>query len=172
MLANAPLLLERLATLTERLTQLLSDKNQASISGILDNTNKMTADLADATPEVKRTLAELQVTLREASQSLDQFEKVMGSADNLLNNEGQSLAAQMRTTLKSAGAAADSLSATLNDARPAARQLSESTLPTAEATLKDLRETSRALRAVTEKIESQGAGGLIGGQKLPDYKPK
>ena len=60
----------------------------------------------------------------------------------------------------------------VGDARPAARQLSESTLPTAEATLKDLRETSRALRAVTEKIESQGAGGLIGGQKLPDYKPK
>ena len=171
LLANAPLLLERLATLTERLTMMLSDKNQASISGIL-NTNRMTADLAQATPQVQRTLSELQVTLREASEALDQFEKVMGSTDKLLNNEGQSLAAQLRTTLKSADSAAQSLSATLNDARPAARQLSESTLPTAEATLKDLRETSRALRAVTEKIESQGAGGLIGGQKLPDYKPK
>ena len=172
LLANAPLLLERLATLTERLTMMLSDKTQASISGILDNTNRMTADLAQATPQVQRTLSELQVTLREASEALDQFEKVMGSTDKLLNNEGQSLAAQLRTTLKSADSAAQSLSATLNDARPAARQLSESTLPTAEATLKDLRETSRALRAVTEKIESQGAGGLIGGQKLPDYKPK
>ena len=172
LLANAPLLLERLATLTERLTMMLSDKNQASISGILDNTNRMTADLAQATPQVQRTLSELQVTLREASEALDQFEKVMGSTDKLLNNEGQSLAAQLRTTLKSADSAAQSLSATLNDARPAARQLSESTLPTAEATLKDLRETSRALRAVTEKTESQGAGGLIGGQKLPDYKPK
>ena len=29
-----------------------------------------------------------------------------------------------------------------------------------------------ALRSVTERIESQGAGGLIGGQKLPDYDPK
>ena len=172
LLANAPLLLERLATLTERLTMMLSDKNQASISGILDNTNRMTADLAQATPQVQRTLSELQVTLREASEALDQFEKVMGSTDKLLNNEGQSLAAQLRTTLKSADSAAQSLSATLNDARPAARQLSESTLPTAEATLKDLRETSRALRAVTEKSESKGAGGLIGGQKLPDYKPK
>jgi phospholipid/cholesterol/gamma-HCH transport system substrate-binding protein len=172
LLANAPLLLERLATLTERLTMLMSDKNQASIAGILDNTNKMTADLAQATPQVERTLAELQVTLREASESLDQFQKVMGSADNLLNNEGQSLAAQLRTTLKSASAAADSLSTTLDDARPAARQLSESTLPAAEATLRDLRETSRALRSVTERIETQGAGGLIGGQKLPDYKPK
>lgn len=172
LLSNAPLLLERLATLTERLTMLLSDRNQASIAGILSNTNKMTADLSHATPQIERTLGELQVTLREASQSLDQFQKVMGSADNLLNNEGQSLAAQLRATLKSADGAAQSLSATLNDARPAARQLSESTLPTAEATLRDLRETSRALRAVTEKIETQGAGGLIGGQKLPDYKPK
>jgi phospholipid/cholesterol/gamma-HCH transport system substrate-binding protein len=172
LLANAPLLLERLATLTERLTMILSDKNQASIAGILDNTNKMTADLAQATPQVERTLAELQVTLREASESLDEFQKVMGSADNLLNNEGQGLAAQMRTTLKSASAAADSLSATLDDARPAARQLSESTLPAAEAAMRDLRETSRALRAVTERIETQGAGGIIGGQKLPDYKPK
>ncbi|ANY19929.1 paraquat-inducible protein B [Tsuneonella dongtanensis] len=171
LLANAPLLLERLATLTERLTQTLSDENQASIRGILANTNRMTGDLAQATPQVERTLAELQVTLREASEALNQFETVLGSTDKLLNQEGQSLAAQMRDTLKSADSAAKSLSATLNDARPAARQLSESTLPAAEATLRDLRETSRALRAVTEKIETQGAGGLIGGQKLPDYKP-
>ena len=172
LLANAPLLMERLATLTERLTQMLSDRNQASIEGILANTNRMTADLAQATPQVQRTLTELQVTLGEASQALDSFEKVMGSADNLLNKEGQSLAAQMRSTLNSADSAAKSLSSTLEDARPAARQLSESTLPAAEATIRDLRETSKALREVTEKINSQGAGGLLGGQKLPDYEPK
>jgi phospholipid/cholesterol/gamma-HCH transport system substrate-binding protein len=172
LLSNAPLLLERLATLTERLTVMLSDRNQASIAGILDNTNRMSADLAQATPQAQRTLAELQVTLREASGALDQFQKVMGSADNLLNQEGQNLAAQMRTTLKSADDAAQALTATLEDARPAARQLSESTLPAAEAAMRDLRETSRSLRAVTEKIETQGAGGLIGGQKLPDYDPK
>lgn len=172
LLANAPLLMERLATLTERLTVMLSDKNQESISGILANTERMTGDLAQATPQVQRTMAELQVTLREASEALDQFEKVTASTDRLLNQEGQNLAVQMRQTLNSAEDAAKSLSATLNDARPAARQLSESTLPAAEATLRDLRETSRALRAVTERIESEGAGGLIGGPKLPDYKPK
>lgn len=171
LLANAPLLLERLATLTERLSLLLSDENQASISGILANTDRMTADLAQATPQVERTLAELQITLREASESLDAFERVLGSTDRLLNQEGQNLAAQMRQTLNSADAAAKSLSATLEDARPAARQLSESTLPAAEATLQDLRATSKALRKMTEKLESEGAGGLLGGQKLPDYEP-
>lgn len=172
LLANAPLLLERLATLTERLTVTLSDENQASLRGILANTERMTGDLAQATPQVERTMAELQVTLREASEALDQFEKVTASTDRLLNEEGQNLAAQMRQTLNSAESAAKSLSATLDDARPAARQLSESTLPAAEATLRDLRETSRSLRSITERIENQGAGGLIGGQKLPDYKPK
>ncbi|WP_374409043.1 MlaD family protein [Pelagerythrobacter sp.] len=171
LLANAPLLLERLATLTERLTLLLSDDNQGEIAGILRNTNRMTADLAETAPQVRATMAELQVTLRESAEALDAFEKVMGSTDRLLNQEGQSLATQLRGTLKSADDAAKSLSATLDDARPAARQLSESTLPAAEAAMQDLRATSRALRNVTEKIETQGAGSLVGGQKLPDYEP-
>ena len=170
-LANAPLLLERLATLTERMTQLLSDRNQEELSGIMANTNRMTAELANASPQVERTMAELQVTLRQASGALAQFEKVTASTDKLLNQEGAQLADQLRATLKNASGAADALRVTLEEARPATKQLTESTLPAAEATLKDLRATSKALRQVTEKLDNQGAGALIGGPKLPDYKP-
>lgn len=170
-LANAPLLLERLATLTERLSLLLSDRNQEQISGILANTNRMTADLANATPQMERTLLELQVTLREAGEALDQFEQVTASTDRLLNQEGASLAVELRRTLQSANSAATSLSATLEDARPATRQLAETTLPAAEATLKDLQATSKALREVTERLQTEGATGLIGSPKLPDYEP-
>src|SRR3546814_9537721 len=46
-LNSAPQLLERLSALTERLTQMLSDQNQASIAGILENTNRLTEALAD-----------------------------------------------------------------------------------------------------------------------------
>lgn len=170
-LANAPLLLERLATLTERLTQLLSDRNQEQLAGIMANTNRMTAELANASPQVARTMAELQVTLREASEALDQFEKVTASTDRILNQEGAAIASQLRATLTSASGAAKALEQTLEEARPATKQLTESTLPAAEATLRDLRATSKALRQVTEKIESDGAGALLGGPKLPDYKP-
>ncbi|WP_324828283.1 MlaD family protein [Qipengyuania zhejiangensis] len=170
-LANAPLLLERLATLTERLTMLLSDKNQGEISSILANTNRMTADLAQATPQVERTMAELQVTLREASEALDQFEKITASTDRIINTEGEALAKQLRATLTSASGAAKALEQTLEEARPATKQLTESTLPAAEATLKDLRATSKALRDVTEKIDEKGAGALLSSQPLPDYKP-
>lgn len=171
LLSNAPMLIERLATVTERLNTLLSDENQRSIKGILANTDKLTANLADASPQVKGTLAELQVTLKQASATLASFEKVAGSANNILGTDGQALARQLRETLGSAKRAADSLQGALNDARPGLNQLSESTLPQAEAALRDLRATTRALRGVTEKIDEQGAGALLGGQKLPDYKP-
>ena len=170
-LANAPLLLERLATLTERMTQLLSDRNQEELSGILANANRLSDNLANASPQVERTMLELQVTLREASEALDQFEKVTASTDRLLNQEGADIARDLRATLRSASGAAAELEKTLKEVQPATRQLTESTLPAAEATMRDLRATSKALRSVTEKIDNEGAGALIGGPKLPDYKP-
>ena len=170
-LANAPLLLERLATLTERLTQLLSDRNQGEIAGILANTNQMTAELADAAPLIENTMAELQVTLREAGETLDAFEDVTRSTDRLLNEEGSALAGELRQTLAAATEAANALSTTLESAQPATQRLTETTLPAAEATLQDLRRTSKALRSVTERIENDGATSLLREPPLPDYEP-
>ena len=171
LLASAPLLLERVATLTDRLTRLLSDENQASISGILDNTNRMSAQMADMSPEFRAALVELQGTLAQSTETLNAFESTLRSTDSLLNEEGTSLARELRTTLQSAQQAASTLEATMNDARPAARELAQTTLPLANATLQDLKRTSAALRQVTERIETEGAGSLMGGAKLPEYEP-
>jgi phospholipid/cholesterol/gamma-HCH transport system substrate-binding protein len=171
LVANAPLLLERLATLTEQLNTILGPENQQEIAGILKNTNRLSGSLADATPSLVANLEEFQTTLGEFNQTLDSVEKLAVTTDQLVNNEGKPLAAELRATLRSANDAAAALAATLEDTRPAAKQLRESTLPNAEATLQDLRSTSRALRAITEKLESEGAGALVGGKTLPDYKP-
>ena len=170
-LNNAPLLLERLATLTENLNSVLSEDNKRAISGILRNSERMTRSLADASPQVRAMLEELQLTLRQATATLAGIEQVTGTANRMLGEDGDTVVKDLRATLRSAKAAADALEATLGDARPAVRRLDESTLPAAEAAIRELRATSRALRSVTEKIDEQGAGSLVGGQKLPDYKP-
>jgi phospholipid/cholesterol/gamma-HCH transport system substrate-binding protein len=171
LLNNAPLLLERLATLTENLNLLLGPENQEQLAGILENSNRLTRELADAAPRLEGTFAELEVALKEAGEALDAFEKATQSTDRLINQEGPLLAEELRGTLRSANDAAAALAATLEDTRPAARQLRESTLPAAEATLQDLRTTSRSLRSITERLEAEGAGALLGGQTLPDYEP-
>lgn len=170
-LASAPLLLERVATLTDRLTRLLSDENQASITSILANTDKMSAELASMGPQMRATLTELQGTLAQATRTLDAFEGTLNTTDKLLNEDGKSLATELRATLQSARAAADALEGTMNETRPAAHELATTTLPAANAAIQDLRRTSEALRVLTEKLESQGAGSLIDGGKLPEYRP-
>lgn len=169
-LSNAPLLLERLATLTERMTMLLSDKNQASLAGILENTNKITKDVAEATPLLDDTMEDLRATLGQANKSLAAFEQLMSSTDKLLVEEGSSLATELRKTLVSVNGTTAALEKTLINAQPAAAQLSTSTLPAAEATLRDLQAASRTLRNVTERLENQGAGAVLKGNKLPNYK--
>ena len=171
LLSNAPLLLERLSAVTEHLDELLSEKNQISFSHILSNTDRLSGNLADASPQVKSTLAELQRTLQQASLTLSHFDSVAVSADKLIGTDGSALVVQLRATLQSAQGAADSLQATLKSAQPAARQLSDTTLPAAEAAIRDLRATTRSLRDITEKIDNQGAGALLGGPKLPEYHP-
>ena len=170
-LSSAPQLLENLSNLTERLTEVLNPRNQRSIEGILANTDRMTGELADAAPKIEAVLGELELTLAQATETLDQFETTLGTTDRLLNRDGASTMQELRRTLTAARGAAEALEVAMNDVRQAARQMSESTLPAAEAALRDLRKTTAALREVTESLETGGAGSLIGGQKLPDYKP-
>jgi phospholipid/cholesterol/gamma-HCH transport system substrate-binding protein len=44
-------------------------------------------------------------------------------------------------------------------------------MPEVGQLVRDLREMSRSIRSVSEKLDQQGAGSLIGSPKLPDYKP-
>ena len=171
LLANAPLLLERLATLTERLTMVLSDDNQASIAGILRNTQRMTDQFADASPQIEATLTDLRATIRQSERTLAEFETLLGTTDRVVNEEGSAMAAELRATLRSAQGAADELGETLASVKPAAARVNNETLPAAEATLRDLRATSQSLRALTDKIEQQGATSIIGSPDLPDYEP-
>jgi len=170
-LASAPQLLENLSNLTERLTEVLNPRNQRSIEGILANTERLSGGLADASPKVEAVLSELELTLAQATETLDQVETTLGTTDRLLNRDGAATMQELRRTLTAARGAAEALEATMNDVRPAARQVSESTLPAAEAALRDLRRTTASLRAVAESLENGGAGGLLGGSKLPDYEP-
>lgn len=170
LLADAPMMLERVATLTERMTEILSDENQRELTGILKNTNRLSGEMADTAPELKASLRSLDQTLKDASKTLAAFERASNSADNLMNNEGPALASELKSTLKSAKEAANSLSALMEDTRPVTRDLASSTLPEAKATMEELRAASKALREITEKLNDQGAGALIGTPPLPEYK--
>ncbi|CAN5468231.1 hypothetical protein BH10PSE12_BH10PSE12_15840 [soil metagenome] len=171
LLNNAPQLLERLSTLTERLTDVLSDKNQQHISGILAHIDTVTGALAERGPELKATIEETRVTMRKAGIAAEEIGKLSATTNSLLDQEGRPLMADLRKTIQSANHSIDSLDTIVVEARPGVQVFSKQTMPEVGLLIRDLREMSRSFRAISEKLDQQGAGSLIGSPKLPDYKP-
>jgi len=44
-------------------------------------------------------------------------------------------------------------------------------LPAFEAAVREIGETSRSIRAMTDTIGDRGISSVVGSPKLPDYKP-
>ncbi|WP_414902558.1 MlaD family protein [Sphingomonas flavalba] len=170
LLNSAPKLLERLTTLTERLTELLGDKNQASIAGILANVERLSDALADRGPEIAATLAQTRIAIQQAGDAAEEIGKLAGTSNALIANDAKPLLAELRRTVKAAGQSMETLDTTIKQAQPGVRAFSNQTIPEAGLLIRDLREMAESLNAVAERVNHGGAGSLVGSRKLPDYK--
>ncbi len=171
-LNSAPQLLERLSTLTERLTGLLSDRNQASIGGILDNTNRISGALADRAPEIAATLAQTRVAIQQAGDAARQVGALATTTNGLLAEDVKPAMANLDKAILSAQASAETLNAAMQDARPGLQTFSRTTVPEANALVHDLRTTAAALSSIAQRVDQDGAASIISQPKLPDYKGK
>jgi phospholipid/cholesterol/gamma-HCH transport system substrate-binding protein len=171
LLNTAPELLERVSTLTERLTEMLSDRNQESIAGILDNLQQVSRSLAERSPEIAATLAEARVAIRQAGDAADQIGRLAGSTSDVLDRDGRPLVTDLRRTLRTADQSLAELQGAVRDARPGIQAFSNQTLPEVGQLMLDLRATSESLRDITDRLNQRGIGGVVGGQRLPDYHP-
>jgi phospholipid/cholesterol/gamma-HCH transport system substrate-binding protein len=170
-LNNAPLLLERLSTLTERLTNILSDKNQQSIEQILVNVEGLSGSLAKQAPDMQAAIKESRTTLQKAGLAADQLALMAGSINTLLDGEGKPLMADLRRTLASANGSLSALEKTLNAANPAIDTLNSQTLPEVNQLARDLRQLSGSLKSVTQRLDQGGVTSLVSAPALPDYEP-
>lgn len=171
LLSSAPQLLEKLNNLAARLTELLSDKNQESITGILANTNRLTKALADHSEDIGATLAETKVTIKKAGDAAEKIGALADNANGLLKDDlGPSLK-NLNKAIASAQRSMDTLDALLNDARPGVQTFSKEALPEAAQLVHDLRQMSQALTSVAEKVDRGGVGSVLSSPRLPDYKP-
>lgn len=172
LLSSAPQLLERVTTLTERLADVLSDRNQNSIAAILDSTNRLTDALADRGPEIAATLAETRIAIQRAGIASQQIGELAATTNGVLANDIQPTIQQLNRTIASAQKSADTLNEAIGDAKPGLQAFSKQTIPQVNQLVGDLRAMTGALASVAEKVDQGGATALVGRSKLPDYDPK
>ena len=171
LLNSAPELIDRIQKLTERLTELLSDKNQNSISDILENIDATTKVIRQRAPELGDTLAEARIAAHNAAIAANNVAKLTADTDQLVNEQGRPAAEDLRKSLASIQQATDNLNGMISDARPGVQNFSKSTLPEVNQLVRDLRQLTQSLQSVSERVNQQGIGGALGPKKLPDYNP-
>jgi phospholipid/cholesterol/gamma-HCH transport system substrate-binding protein len=171
LLNSAPELIDRIQRLTERLTELLSDKNQNSISDILENIDATTKVLRQRAPEMGDTLAELKIAAHNAGVAANNVSGLTANANNMLTQDGRPALENLNKSLASVQQTTANLNAMISDARPGVQNFSKSTLPEANKLVRDLQQLTQSLQAVTNRVNQQGIGGALGAPKLPDYNP-
>jgi phospholipid/cholesterol/gamma-HCH transport system substrate-binding protein len=172
LLNSAPELMERIQRLTERLTELLSDKNQNSISDILENLDRTTRVIADRSPDLADAITNAKLALANAAVATDKVAALADNTNALVNEQGKPAFENLNIAIGSVRHAADSLDAVISDAQPGVQNFSKSTLPELNQTVRQMRKLAESLQDVADRVNQQGIGGALGPEKLPDYKPR
>jgi phospholipid/cholesterol/gamma-HCH transport system substrate-binding protein len=171
LLNSAPELIDRIQRLTERLTELLSDKNQNSISDILENVDRTTKVLAERAPDLADAIGDARIAARQAGIAAERWGKVADSTNKLIEEQGGPAAEDLRKAIASVQRSADTLDSMMADARPGVQNFSKNTLPEVNRLVRDLRDLTTSLQGFSQRLNEDGVGGALGPPKLPDYEP-
>ena len=101
LLNSAPELIDRIQRLTERLTELLSDRNQNAISDILENIDATTQELKKHGPELGDTIAQIKIASHNAGLAANNVAALTDNANRLVNEQGRPAAADLRKAIAS-----------------------------------------------------------------------
>jgi phospholipid/cholesterol/gamma-HCH transport system substrate-binding protein len=171
LLNSAPELIDRIQRLTERLTELLSDKNQNSVSNILANVEQTTDVLAKRAPDLADAIADARLASRQAGIAAQRVGILADSTNQLVNEQGKPAAEDLRKAIAAVQRSAENLDAMVSDTRPGLQNFSKNTLPEVNRLVRDMRDLSTSLQGFSDRLNEQGVGGALGPPKLPDYKP-
>ena len=171
LLNSAPELLNRIQTLTERLSELLSDKNQNAISDILENMDRTTRALSNRSGDLAGAITNARLALLNASAAAQHVSALADNTNRLVTDQGRPAVENLNKTIQSVQHAADDLDAVISDARPGIQNFSKSTLPQLNQTVQQMRGLAQSLQQVSDRVNQQGIGGAFGPKQLPDYKP-
>lgn len=158
--------------IVERLDQVLSDRNVASIAATLQNLEVVSGSLASR----DEGLQSLLVSARDAAQNLDATLNTTNGAierlDQNLIQELPPILTKLDSTLVKLDSAANNADAILGENRAAINSFANDGLSQLGPTLTELRSLVRDLRRVSDRLEGNPARYLLGRDAPKEFEPK
>ena len=158
--------------IVERLDQVLSDKNVASITATLEHLEAVSGSMADRDQGLEALLVSARDAARNLDRTLDTTNGTMQRLDQNLVKQLPPLLDKLDSTLARLDSAAGNADAILGENRAAINNFANEGLGQLGPTLSELRRLIRDLRQVSDRLESSPARYLLGRDAPKEFEPK
>jgi phospholipid/cholesterol/gamma-HCH transport system substrate-binding protein len=165
--------------LMARASSLLSEDNVSKVSATLAHIESLSATLAEHGDAVGQALEDLsaagqslRTSLAQAEQLRQRLDSIAARADGLLASDAEPIIHSLRDTLEATRRLADSTQQLVEHNRAAIDRFGDQGLPQLAPTLAELRETLARLSALSQRIEQDASGLLLGRDQPKEYDPR
>ncbi|MCE6977796.1 MCE family protein [Pseudomonas frederiksbergensis] len=150
--------------------QLFSSENVASISKTLEHLEQTTGTIADQRGDIRQAMQQLASVGKQASATLEQTTALMRNANGLLNDQGKQMfgsAEQAMKSLEQSSATINTLLSANQDSLNNGMQGFNGLAPA----VRELRDTLSSLRTISQRLEANPSGYLLGSDKNKEFTP-
>lgn len=150
--------------------QVFSSQNAERISKTIEHLEQTTGTIADQRGDIRQAMQQLSAIGKQATATLEQTAALMRNANGLLNDQGKQMfgsAEQAMKSLEQSSATINTLLTTHQDSLNSGMQGLNGLAPA----VRELRDTLTSLRAISQRLEANPSGYLLGNDKNKEFTP-
>jgi phospholipid/cholesterol/gamma-HCH transport system substrate-binding protein len=157
--------------LVARMDQVLSEENVERIANTLENIESMTGAVAAQREDLRQLIVNARQSSELLERTLGNTNRAVEDIDRELVDKLPGLVAKLDGTLTRLDAAAGGADAIINENRAAIRSFANDGLSQLGPTLAELRGLVRDLRRISERLQGNPAGYLLGRDAPKEFDP-
>ena len=163
-------LMTNINALVHNANALFSQDNVARLSNTLNNLEQTTGAFNDQRGDIREAIQQLAQVGKQAGAMLEQTSELMRNANGLLSNQGKQMFGSAEQAMQSLAQSTATINSLLNDNREAIDGGAQGFNQLAPA-IRELRDTLTSLKAISQRLEANPSGYLLGRDKNKEFEP-
>lgn len=163
-------LMTGITALLHNANQMFSAENVERVSKTLAHLEQTTGTINDQRGDIKQAMQQLATVGKQAGSMLEQTSLLMRNANGLINDQGKQALGSAEQAMQSLEQTTATISTLLNKNENALDNGMQGLNGLAPA-IRELRETLTSLRAISQRLEANPSGYLLGRDKNKEFTP-
>ena len=170
LLADGSDLFSKISELLGNANKLFSAQNSENLGKTLANLEQTTGAIAAQRDDFKKLFGDFSALASQANKSLEQATRLLATSNRLLDDQGAAALGDLQKTMASLQRSSASVENLLQQNQGSLNQGLQS-LGNLQPALQELRETLSNLRNISQRVEDNPAGYLLGREQAKEFQP-